>query len=157
MIRGSEDHEATSSTSRAVVVAGDQERERPVVVCAAGGVSERGERLGGDRRDEREPAARIGIRLGRSEDSFALEPMQRPVRGVSDLPLCLVAFDRAVAVDEELNVVCKRVDRLDGHRVNPSEESIQEVADGPATFEPRTELRCLSSCPRARSHLPVVV
>lgn len=56
-----------------------------------------------------------------------------------------MSFNLPVSVDEELDVVSERVYRLDGHRVDPSEEHIEEIANRPAPFEPVAELRCLSS------------
>src|SRR5205823_11078994 len=54
----------------------------------------------------------------------------------------------------ELDVVRERVDRLEGHRIDAAKENIEQVADCPAPFEPRTELCCLSSRARARDIPP---
>jgi len=83
--------------------------------------------------------------LGGRQHAVGLEYVQLPLIGVADLSLDLVNLDLVASPYGELRAEADLADVLNRHRVDVSEQNVQELASGPAAFVTLTELGSLTA------------
>jgi hypothetical protein len=82
---------------------------------------------------------------GGGQHAILVQVRYFPLGGASVLALDLVHFDLVPAPEGEFRAQADLANVLNGHRIDLTEQNVQELASGPPTFIALTELGSLAA------------